>query len=225
MLTTQMFVTPLELTSVSLSESIQEGTVAIGISGSGVGSAGGFIRPGDKINLVASDTVDLTQTLQFLTDPALRQLLSDAGFIVPFADLVLPDVVETPGFPVAPIDPSVPVEEPTNPLLAFVGTLTPSFSFTQTVMQNLEVLAVGSDTRPAPLGTGLTPQGGQTFVLEVTFEQAEKLQFIQNNTSFAFMLLPSEFPYTIKESRGVVIDDIFDVVSRLEEQLEAAFGG
>ena len=85
LLTTQMFVTPLELTSVSLSESIQEGTVAIGISGSGVGSAGGFIRPGDKINLVASDTVDLTQTLQFLTDPALRQLLSDAGFIVPFS--------------------------------------------------------------------------------------------------------------------------------------------
>jgi hypothetical protein len=58
----------------------------------------------------------------------------------------------------------------------------------------------------------------------VTFEDAEKLQFIQNNTSVSFMLLPSEFPYTIKESRGVIIDDIFDVVTRLEEQLEAAFG-
>ncbi len=38
------------------------------------------------------------------------------------------------------------------------------------------------------------------------------------------MLLPSEFPYTIKESRGVIIDDIFDLVTRLEEDLEAVFG-
>ena len=103
-------------------------------------------------------------------------------------------------------------------------TIPTSFEFTQTVMQNLEVLAVGADTRPNPLGTGLAPQGSQIMVLEVTFEQAEKIQFIQNNTSVALMLLPSEFPYTIKESRGVIIDDIFDLVSRLEEQLEAAFG-
>ena len=38
------------------------------------------------------------------------------------------------------------------------------------------------------------------------------------------MLLPSEFPYTIKESIGVVIDDIFDIVPRIERLLEAAFG-
>ena len=91
-------------------------------------------------------------------------------------------------------------------------------------MQNLEVLAVGADTRPNPLGTGLSPQGGQILVLEVSFEDAEKFQFIQNNTQIALMLLPSEFPYTIKESRGVIIDDIFDVTRRIEEQLEAAFG-
>ena len=107
---------------------------------------------------------------------------------------------------------------------AFISILNPSFAFTQTVMQNLEVMAVGPDTRPNLLGAGLTPQGSQILILEVTFEDAEKIQFIQNNTSFSFMLLPSEFPYTIKESRGVVIDDIFDFVTRLEDDLEAAFG-
>jgi hypothetical protein len=38
------------------------------------------------------------------------------------------------------------------------------------------------------------------------------------------MFLPSEFPYTIKESLGVIIDDVFDVTARIESQLEAAFG-
>lgn len=225
LITTDMFIEPIELQSVSLSESLQEGTVAIAIRPSDVASVGGFIRPGDRINLLASDTVDVTQTLQFLTDPELRQLLIDAGFIVPFSDLELPEPTE-PEFPVAPADPTAPEdeEEPASPLEAFVSTIPASFQFTQTVMQDLEVLAVGADTRTSPLGTGLTPQGSQIVVLEVTFEDAEKIQFIQNNTSFAFTLLPSEFPYTIKESRGVVIDDIFDVVTRLEEQLEVAFG-
>ena len=224
LITPAMFITPAELQDVKLSDSLQEGTVAIALRPSDVASAGGFIHPGDKINLIASDTVDITQTLEFLTNPELRQLLLDAGFIVPFSDLILPEPEPTPLFPVVPTEPTVEEEEPTDPLTAFVSTIPASFAFTQTVMQNLEVLAVGSDTRPNPLGTGLAPQGSQILVLEVTFEQAEKLQFIQNNTSIALMLLPSEFPYTIKESRGVIIDDIFDVARRIEEQLEAAFG-
>lgn len=224
LITPQMFISPVELTSVSLSESIAEGTVAIAFRPSDVAAVGGFIRPGDRINIISSATVNIAQTLQFLTDPDLRQLLADAGFGVPFADLPLPDPVE-PDFPVVPPeDPDVPVEEPVDPLTAFVNLLPTSFAFTQTVMQDLEVLAVGADTRPSPLGTGLSPQGSQIMVLEVTFEQAEKIQFIQNNTSIALMLLPSEFPYTLKESIGVIIDDIFDVTTRIEQELEAAFG-
>lgn len=226
LITTQMFIAPIELQSATLSETLQEGTVAIAIRPSDVAAVGGFIRPGDKINLIASDTVNIAQTLQFLTDPDLRQLLIEAGFIVPFSDLNLPDVTTTPEFPLD-TNPLQPVE-PTSPLEAFVSTLPTSFEFTQTVMQNLEVLAVGADTRSdaggSTLGTGLAPQGSQIIILEVTFEQAEKIQYIQNNLSIALMLLPSEFPYTIKESRGVIIDDIFDVVARLADQLEAAFG-
>ena len=98
LMTTDMFISPIELTSVSLSESLQQGTVGIAIRPSDVGSVGGFIRPGDKINLIASDSIDITQTLEFLTDPALRQLLANAGFVVPFSDLVLPEIT-TPRSP------------------------------------------------------------------------------------------------------------------------------
>jgi Flp pilus assembly protein CpaB len=234
LITTQMFISPVELQSVSLSESLQEGTVAIAIRPSDVASVGGFIRPGDKINIIASSTVNITQTLEFLTDPELRQLLIDAGFIVPFSDIALPDIT-TPDFPVDtggdPFQPAPSPDDPTvtDPLTAFVSTLPTSFPFTQTPvrLQNLEVLAVGADTRPSPLGTGLAPQGSQIMILEVTFEQAELIQFVQNNTSFAMMLLPSNedfAPYTIRESLGVIIDDVFDVVSRIESELEAAFG-
>ena len=151
-------------------------------------------------------------------------MLIDAGFFVPFSDLVLPEAPTEPIFPVAPTDPTAPVQAPLDPLSAFVSTIPTSFPFTQTVMQELEVLAVGADTRPSPLGTGLTPVGSQIIVLEVTFEQAELIQFIQNNTSVAMMLLPSEHEYTKRDSRGVIIDDIFDVTVRIVEQLEAAFG-
>ena len=41
LITTQMFIDPIELTSVSLSEHLQEGTVAIAMSTSAVASAGG----------------------------------------------------------------------------------------------------------------------------------------------------------------------------------------
>ena len=129
-----------------------------------------------------------------------------------------------PQFPVVPPESPTVEETPTDPLSAFVSTINPSFAFTQTVMQNVEVLAVGADTRPSPLGTGLAPQGSQILVLEVTPEQAEKIQFITQNTSISLTLLPSEFPYTPFEARGVIIDDIFDLLIRIQEELEAAFG-
>ena len=52
-----------------------------------------------------------------------------------------------------------------------------TIDFTQTVLQDIEVLAVGPDTRPSPLGTGLEPAGAQIVVLEVTPEQAEEIEF------------------------------------------------
>jgi Flp pilus assembly protein CpaB len=210
LITQEMFVTPAELNSISLSESIPQGKVAISIRPSEADAVGGFIRPGDRVNILASASIQLSQSLELLKSPELRELLlgSDFGGGTP---------TPTPGVPAEG-------EEVVDPVTEFVETFPNSIQFTQTVLQNIEVLAVGADTRPSPLGTGLEPQGSQIIVLEVTPEQAEQVEFAEQYTSIELSLLPSEFPYTEFEARGVLVDDLFDVVTRIQEQLEAAFG-
>ena len=68
-------------------------------------------------------------------------------------------------------------EQPTDPLTEFAESFPTQLQFTQTVLQDVEVLAVGPDTRndatdTGRLGTGLEPQGSQVIVLEVTAEIA-----------------------------------------------------
>ena len=59
------------------------------------------------------------------------------------------------------------------------------------------------------------------ITLEVTPEQAEKIEFAKSYTSVGLMLLPDpeEFPYTEFEARGVVTDDLFDLIPRIQEIL------
>jgi Flp pilus assembly protein CpaB len=214
LITQDMFVAPAELNSVSLSESIPQGKVAISIRPNDVASSGGFIRPGDRVNLLASANIDLSGSIDLLRDPELRELLLGAGF-------GQGDEGTTTG---TPIEGEVTPEE--DLLNRRIETIPSTIEFTQTVMQDLEVLAVGADTRPSPLGTGLEPQGGQIIVLEVTPEQAEKIEFARQYTSIALSLLPDpeQFPYTEFEARGVVTDDLFDVITRIQELLEPVEG-
>jgi Flp pilus assembly protein CpaB len=92
------------------------------------------------------------------------------------------------------------------------------------VLQDVEVLAVGPDTRPSPLGTGLTPAGAQIVVLEVTPEQAEKIEFAKQYTSVALSLIPSgeDTVYSVFEARGVIVDDLLSLIDRIREQFEEA---
>ena len=93
--------------------------------------------------------------------------------------------------------------------------------FTQTFEQDIKVIAVGADTLQAPLGTGLTPQPDQIIVVEVTPQQAERIEFARQFTDVGVMLLPDpeETTYTPFDARGVVTDDILDVLERIIEQL------
>jgi len=211
LITSEMFILPAELNSASLSEQIPQGKVAISIRPNDVEAVGGFIRPGDRVNLIASESIDLNSSFELLKNPELRELLIGAGF---------GQTVEatTPGQP--EVDP-VTGEVVVDPVTTFIETLPTSIEFTQTVLQNLEVLAYGADTRDAPLGTGLEPQGSQIITLEVTPEQAEKIQFAKGFTSISLMLLPDpeQFPYTEFEARGVTTDDLFDLVPRIQEIL------
>ena len=72
LITADMFVSPAELNSVSLSEAIPANKVAISIRPDGDAVSGGFVRPGDRVNIIASSNVQLNQFLDLLKDPDLR---------------------------------------------------------------------------------------------------------------------------------------------------------
>ncbi len=205
LITTEQWVELQEFQEASLSESIAPGKVAIGIQPSDVKSAGGFIRPGDRVNLLASATIDLTNAVSLFQYPELAALLAES------------QATEQPTAP--PAEGTVTTTtEPAGPVIPT------SIDFTQTVLQDLEVLAVGPDTRPSRVPSGLTPVGTQIIVLEVTPAQAEQIEFAQQYTSVALTLLP-QGPYTPFESSGVIVDDIFTLIDRIEAELEAAVGG
>ncbi len=207
LITQDMFVLPAELNSVSLSEAIPANKVAISIRPEDEAVAGGFIRPGDHVNILASADVQLNQFLNVLKDPELRALIlppSESGTTT----------TTIPGG-----DPGGDGEE-VDPLAALADTFPSSIQFTQTVLQDVEVLAVGPDNTLQGLGTGLTPQTGSIIVLNVTPEQAEKIEFARNYTTVALSLLPKEGIYTPFEARGVVVDDLFTLLDRIQEQVE-----
>ncbi len=212
LITADMFVSPAELNTVSLSEAIPPNKVAISIRPEDDAVSGGFIRPGDRVNILASADVQLNQFLNVLRDPELRALILG------------------PGDPAATTTTTIPGtnnEEP-DPLAALADTFPSSIQFTQTVLQDIEVLAVGPDNTLQGLGTGLTPQAGQIIVLNVTPEQAEKIEFARNYTTVALSLLPKDSTYTPFEANGVVVDDLFTLLDRIEEQvaqLGEALGG
>jgi len=204
-ITTDQWISPTEIADISLSESLEQGKVAIAFRPDEVSSVGGFIRPGDRINMMASASVPLNQFLTIVSDPELRAL-------------VLGDAFGSSTIVTAPDDEGDTIAE-------LAGTLPGSMNFVQTFMQDVEIIAVGPDTLPARIPTGLTPQGAQIIVLQVTPEQAELIQFAKEYASISTMLLPADVPYTRFDSRGVLIDDLFSLVDRIQEQLEETLGG
>lgn len=213
-ITTDQWVEITEFEDVSLSEEIEQGKVAISIRPEDVAAAGGFVRPGDHVNIIASASIETNAFLQVLADPDLRELV--LGTDVGTETTTAPPTGEDTG--------TTAEEEPTDPVAAFVESLPDSVDFTQTILQDVEVLAVGADTPPNRLGTGLEPVGTEIIVLEVTPAQAEQIEFARQYTSVAMMLLPSDVPYTPFESTGVVVDDLFTLVDRILAQVEEAFG-
>ena len=205
LVTTEQWVELQEFQEASLSESIASGKVAIGIQPSDVKAAGGFVRPGDRVNLLASATIEITDALSLYQYPDLAALLAESQQDTTEAPPAGEGAVTTTTAPAGPVIPT-------------------SIDFTQTILQDLEVLAVGADTRPSRVPSGLTPVGTQIIVLEVTPAQAEQIEFAQQYTSIALTLLP-QGPYTPFESSGVVVDDIFTLIDRIQAELEAALGG
>ena len=113
----------------------------------------------------------------------------------------------------------------TDPVAGLAATFPTDLDFTQTILQDVEVLAVGESTPPNRTGSGLTPVGTQIIVLEVTPQQAEQIEFARQYTTVAMALLPADVPYTPFDSAGVIVDDLFTLIDRIQAQVEAALGG
>lgn len=216
LITSDMFIAPNLLSNVKLSESIPEGKVAISFRPNEENTVGGFVRPGDRVNLIASASIDLTQSTALFEDPALRSLLLGN------------DVLESIAQPQPGTDDGTGETEP-DVIAQFAQTFPGSIDFTQTVLQDIEVLAVGADTRPSPLGTGLTPAGGQIVILEVTPEQAEEIEFASHYTEVSLSLIPSgendngqDKVYDPFTSDGVIVDDLFTLIDRIRLQFTEA---
>ncbi|MGB5433396.1 MAG: RcpC/CpaB family pilus assembly protein, partial [Acidimicrobiia bacterium] len=173
----------------------------------------------DSINLIASARLEINNFLQLLEDPFLREIVLGEAFTGTDSGSQPTTTTGEDGETV------VVVTEENDPIANLAQTFPDSLDFTQTILQDVEVIAVGDDTLPNRTGTGLTPVGEQIIVLEVTPEQAELIEFSRQYTTVAMALLPSDVPYTPFESTGVTVDDLFTLIDRIEAQVEAALGG
>jgi Flp pilus assembly protein CpaB len=191
-------------TETGLNESLAPGKVAIAVNFSDVQSAGGFIRPGDNVNIIASTSLSPFDFISMVSNEELR----DFFFIDATAETEVPEV--TPG-----------EEETPNNLLAALPT---AYDITQTIFQEIQVLAVGANTRPSPQATGLEPVGGQIIVFEVTPQQAEQIEYAATYSALTLSLLPSDGTYLPYDAQVVVVDDIFGLLDRISSELGVALG-
>ncbi len=192
-----------------LRDAIAPGKVAISISVDDVSATGGFIRPGDNVNIIASASLGPLDFLEIVSNNELRDLLVTVDTTGTGTD---------PGTP--PATGGTTVSGPQNLASAIAG----QYRFTQTILQNIQVLAVGADTRPAPLDIGLEPSGSGVIVFEVTPQQAERIEYARQYSSVTLSLLPSG-DYVPYDSRPIVVDDIFGLLDRIQTELGLVSNG
>ena len=187
-----------------LNEAITPGKVAISLEVGVQDASGGFIRPGDYVNILASASLAPLDFLGIISNDELRDLLVQI-------DTQQPEVVEGA--------PDTEAGEPSNLGSAIAG----SYDVTQTILQNVQVLAVGEDTRPSPLDTGLTPMAG-VIVFEVTPQEAEIIEYAKQYTAVALSLLAAG-DYVPYDAQPIVVDDIFGLLDRIAIELGQVASG
>jgi hypothetical protein len=211
LITTESFADTRDLQQ-RLKDAITPGKVAISLDVGISDASGGFIRPGDKVNILASASIAPLNFLGIISDDELRDLLV-AIEVDPTQDTGTENDATGEGTPSG--DPT----SPNNLGSAIAG----SYDITETILQNVEVLAVGEDTRPAPLETGLTALAG-TVVFEVTPQEAEIIEYAKQYTSVALSLLAAG-DYVPYDAQPIVVDDIFGLLDRIKAELGQVSSG
>lgn len=203
-----------------LADKISSGKQAMTISAPAQFGVNDFLEPGDLINVI------VTEELIFASEPAFD---------------VFSDIPPEPGTTTPPADGAEadPAEDPNAQLFAEIEK-----TYTRTVLQGLEVLAVGVDVREdedAPPvidantdGDGIT--GDDTaddtrtlITVEVSPDQAERLAFAYETGRVWLTLHPTD-DFTPVSTEGVTIDnlypdfgvlsDLFPGLQRLEDFLK-----
>ncbi len=176
-----------------LAELIEPGFQAISIRPDDVRGVSGFVQPGDRVNVIASTEVDIGPIVDALRVPAGRAVF----FPGLQAQLGLTD------------------EE----MVDLADSLPTRIDYTQFVLQDLLVLAVGSETAPVVPDEetdGAQPVG-EAITLAVTAEQAEQLAFTFENMSPWLTLVPPGFEPEV--TPGAELDDVIDLPLQIVEEL------
>jgi pilus assembly protein CpaB len=174
-----------------LAELIPEGKQAITVSPGAVQGVNGFVRPGDRVNIII--TVDIEFRLT-----ALAQESPDFGIPVE-------DTTTTDG--------QTPEDQLTVTYTRYVLQGIPVMAVGQAIRPEPDADLTGeiSATPEADQGTvqeGEAPALSTVFTLEVTPEEAEKLVFAQSSGSLYYTLVPEDFVEV--DTRGVTIEQLFE---------------
>lgn len=216
--TTDLWAQPTE-EAATFSELIEEGMQAISIRPDEVRAVGGFVRPDDRINMIATLTVDRSGTISLLASALGRELLGVDDEFDAFLFALPPEQRDIEGAALlGELANAIPAEVP--------------ISFT--ALQNIKVLSVGSvvsneqtssDTATDDEGDQIAPVealGSQLLTLEVDADQAERIAWLFTNGNVWLTLLPTEGVYVPVETLGITIDEI--IGDLIDERTLAIFG-
>jgi pilus assembly protein CpaB len=173
-----------------LAELIPEGKQAITVSPGAVQGVNGFVRPGDRVNIIITVEIEFRLT-------ALAQESPDFG--IPVEDTTA--------------DGETPEDQLTVTYTRYVLQGIPVMAVGQAIRPEPDADLTGeiSATPEADQGTvqqGEAPALSTVFTLEVTPEEAEKLVFAQSSGSLYYTLVPEDFVEV--DTRGVTIEQLFE---------------
>ena len=216
--TTDLWAEPTE-EAATFSALIEEGMQAISIRPDEVRAVGGFVRPEDRINMIATLSVDRSATINLLASALGRGLLGVDDEFEAFLLALPPEQREIEGAALlGELANAIPVEVP--------------ISFT--ALQDIKVLSVGSVVSNEQTSSDTATDaeddqisavealGSQLLTLEVDADQAERIAWLFTNGNVWLTLLPTEGVHVPVDTLGITIDDI--VSDLISERTLAIFG-
>lgn len=171
-----------------LAELIPEGKQAITVAPGAVQGVSGFVRPGDRVNII------ITLDIEF----SLTALAEEPEFGIPVEEEEETEEGEAAG-------------TRTVTYTRYVLQGLPVMAVGQQIRPDEAAPATVEADGGEAEGTAQTGEAAAlstVFTLEVTPEQAERLVFAQNSGSLYFTLVPEDFVEVV--TRGVTIETLFE---------------